>query len=221
MNAQTFPHWKVLPVLAVLAMLSCNFLVPTVSIPPTETIQTEPEDTATAAVATTRTQKPATETVSAPTAAPSPILTIAPTRRFFPSSSQSSPGGTCGEGGVVSESTGDLYDCAAVFSEDTLIQFIILKNGQEIGREGGVQNVYFSVDQNENHIYDVTENTAAYCIFGGNGPCNPWVLEDNIFKWGPGGLPVESGTYTISISPTLDDPSVNLFWSVDVTVTVP
>lgn len=221
MNTQSFPRWMALPLLAVLAMISCSSLVPLASTPTIEAIQTEPEDTATAAVIPTETQEIQTEAVPSLTVAPSPAPTAAPTRRYFPSASQSSPGGTCGAGGVVSEITGDVYDCAIVFSDDALIQFIILKNGQEVGNEGGVQRVSFSVDQNGNNIYNITENTAAYCLFGGNGPCNPWVFEDNIYKWESGGLPVESDIYTVSISPSLDDLTVNLFWSVDITVTLP
>lgn len=223
MNKKPFPRWMALPLLAVLAMISCSSLVPQASPPATETIQTEPEDTATVEVIPTATQKIQTETaavilteteiVSAPTAAP--------TRRYFPGTSQSSPGGTCGAGGIVSEITGDVYDCAVVFTDDSLIQFIILKNGQEIGKGEGVQSVFFSVDQNGNNIYTKIEETAAYCIFGGNGPCAPWVFEDNFYKWQSGGQPVESGIYTVSISPSLDDLTVNLFWSVDVTVTLP
>jgi len=37
---------------------------------------------------------------------------------YIPSTSQVSPGpGTCGKGGIVSESTGDTYDCEVKFSK--------------------------------------------------------------------------------------------------------
>ena len=141
---------------------------------------------------------------------------------FFPSTSQVSPGpGTCGQGGITSDNTGDVYDCDVKFSDDFLIQMIILKNGQEIGEADGVQNVSFSVNiKDGDTIYSHTENNQPYCIFGGDSTCNPWVVEDSVVKWEAGGAILETGDYTISITPTLDDPSINLFWSADITLTV-
>jgi hypothetical protein len=141
----------------------------------------------------------------------------------FPSTSQVSPGpGTCGKGGVVSDSTGDVYDCEVKFSDDFLVQMIILKNGQEIGEADGVQNVFFSAAKKDGDtVYNHTENNKPYCIFGGDSICNSWVTEDYVTKWEAGGVVLESGDYTISIAPALDDPNINLFWSADITLTVP
>ncbi len=141
---------------------------------------------------------------------------------YVPSTSQVSPGpGTCGQGEIVSEITGDVYDCTVVFSDGFPVQFIILKNGQEAGKADGVQNVTFSASQNDNTIYNITENNEAYCVFGGTAPCPLWILEDYFYKWGAGGVVLESGVYTLSIVGTLDDSSINLFWSADITVTLP
>jgi hypothetical protein len=140
----------------------------------------------------------------------------------LPDTSQASPGpGTCGQGGVVSENGIDVYDCAVDFSSNSLLQFKIIKNGEEIGKAGGVQNVNFSVTQNGNTVYNHTEGNAPYCIFGGDSICNSWALEDYIYKWEAGGSVVEQKKYTVSITPTLDDLSVNLFWSADITLTLP
>lgn len=140
----------------------------------------------------------------------------------LPNTAQTSPGpGTCGDGGVISDNGIDVYDCSVVFSNDWLVQIRIVKNGIEIGETGGVQNVNFLVTQNGDEVYSHTENGAPYCIFGGDGPCNSWVLEDYFYKWEAGGPPVEAREYNVSISPSLDDPSVNLFWSADITMALP
>jgi hypothetical protein len=140
----------------------------------------------------------------------------------LPKNAQASPGpGTCGEGGVTSDNGVDVYDCIVNFQDDTFVQLTILKNGQEIRETSGVQNVVFTVTQNDNPIYTHTEQTYKYCIFGGEDSCNPWVLEDYVYKWERGGAVVQVGTYRVSIIPTLDDPSVNLFWSADVTIALP
>ena len=152
----------------------------------------------------------------------SPVAFGTPPPAPLPKTAQTSPGpGTCGEGGVPSDNGVDVYDCIVTSADDTLIQLAILKNGQEIGETTGVQNVVFTVSQNNNPIYTYTDEHYAFCIFGGDGPCNEWLLEDYIYKWAPGGAPVQVGTYNVSIVPTLDDPSVNLFWSADITISLP
>ena len=136
--------------------------------------------------------------------------------------SDTSPGpGTCGDV-QVSQNDGAEYNCDVVFSNGFPVQFIVYKNGQEAGKGEGVQNVQFSVvDKNGNPIYNKTENDKAYCVFGGDSPCPIWTLENYLYRWGPGGPLLEPGTYTLKINPTLEDQSVNLFWSADITVTLP
>ncbi len=151
-----------------------------------------------------------------------PVAFGTPPPAPLPKNAQASPGpGTCGKGGVTSDNGVDVYDCIVNFQDDTFVQLTILKNGQEIGETSGVQNVVFTVTQNDNTVYTHTEQSYKYCIFGGEDTCNPWLLEDYVYKWETGGETVQVGTYKVSIIPTLDDPSVNLFWSADVTIALP
>jgi hypothetical protein len=144
-----------------------------------------------------------------------------PSAPSLPDTSQASPGpGTCGQGGIFNDN-GDEYDCAVVFLDNGFIQFKVLKNGEEIGKNDGVQNVNFKVTQNGDTVYKHTEGNAPYCIFGGDNHCNSWVLEDYIYKWEAGGAAVEKKEYTVKITANLDDPSANLFWSADIKITLP
>ena len=142
----------------------------------------------------------------------------------FPSTSQVSPGpGTCGQGGIILDN-GDVYDCSVEFSEDYLMRFVILKNGQEIGENDGVNDVSFTAAIDGDTVYVIVEELAAYCIFGGNDPCNPWVVEDNVYKWESGGVVVEEGEYHINISGNLTDSEGNFLgmeWQADITVDLP
>jgi hypothetical protein len=115
---------------------------------------------------------------------------------FFPSTSQASPG--TGNGFCVEPES--RFDCVGSFSDDSLFQFQILRNGRELGENDGVGPVAFSVTRDGDLIYSTVENNAPYCIFGGNGPCNGWVYEDGIYKWTPGGAPVKSGRYKVGVN---------------------
>ena len=68
-------------------------------------------------------------------------------------------------------------------------------------RDGvGIDHVIFEVtDENGNIVYETSEHQAAFCIFGGDGPCNPWVFEDYVYKWEPGGKFVEDGNYQFEV----------------------
>lgn len=142
----------------------------------------------------------------------------------FPSTSQVSPGpGNCGKGGIVLDN-GDIYDCSVEFSEDYLIRFVILKNGLEIGENDGVNDVIFTAEKDDDTVHVIVEELATYCIFGGNGPCNPWVVEDGVYKWEAGGVVVEEGEYHIEISGNVTDSEGNFLgmdWQADVTVDLP
>jgi hypothetical protein len=75
---------------------------------------------------------------------------------------------------------------------------------QESGenRDGsGINNVTFTVfDADGTEIYKRTENTAAYCAFGGGEPdCNPWIIENYAYRWTNGAEAAKSGLYTIII----------------------
>jgi len=149
-----------------------------------------------------------------------PSLTVAPPPTPVPPRAQTSnQDGTCGAGGNFDDE-GNEWDCAVIFSNGFPIGFQVLKNRQEIGRGEGVESVVFRVDRNGNEIYRRRENDAVYCMFGGNGPCNLWVLENSVYLWESGGQPVEPGEYRVNIDVNLEDPNlpVNLQWNADVTI---
>jgi len=146
---------------------------------------------------------------------------VAPPPTPVPPRAQSSnEDGTCDQGGIIDDQ-GHVYDCRVVFFGGFPVQFQVLKDGQEIGRAGGVQNVVFRVDREGKEIYRNRENSAAYCLFGGDGPCNLWILEDYVYKWEPGGAAIEAGKYEVDITANLDDPSINLHWQATLTITPP
>jgi hypothetical protein len=110
------------------------------------------------------------------------------------------------------------FQCVGIFSEESLFQFQIFRDGVELG-EDDVDEVSFAVKQNDESVYDTVEVNKAYCVFGGNGPCNPWTVEDGIFKWTPGGTPVEPGEYEMEIFATVNGETSR--WAVTFTLTLP
>jgi hypothetical protein len=135
-----------------------------------------------------------------------------------------------GNGFCVDPSTG--YQCVGIFSDESLFQFQILKDGVEVGELDNVVEVSFAVKQNDNPIYENVEVNKAFCIFGGNGPCSPWVVEDGVYKWTPGGTPVAAGEYEMEIYATVNDPTLPVDetlplgqaqsrWAVTFTLTLP
>jgi len=111
------------------------------------------------------------------------------------------------------------FTCVGTFSDESLFQFRILKDGVELGENDGVEQVTFAVKQNTDHVYDITEVNKAYCVFGGNGPCNPWTVEDGVFEWTLGGTPVEAGEYEMEIFATVNGETSR--WAVTFTLTLP
>ncbi len=118
------------------------------------------------------------------------------------------------------------YTCVGVFSEQSLFQFQILKNGIEQGQNDGVEPVSFTVSRipsddpsNKVVVYEKIENQMPYCIFGGNGPCNGWVVEAGIYKWTSGGTPVEPGEYEMEVNATVNGESSR--WAVNFTLALP
>lgn len=109
--------------------------------------------------------------------------------------------------------------CVGVFSEESLFQFRMLQNGAELGESDGVEEVNFNVNRNGEAVYSITEVNRAYCVFGGNGPCNPWVIEGGVFKWRQGGSPVEPGEYEMEVLATLDGETSR--WAVNFRLTLP
>jgi hypothetical protein len=135
---------------------------------------------------------------------------------FFPESAQSSD--PDGNGFCVDPDSG--YKCVGIFSEESLFQFQILRHGNEVGENDGVEQVAFKVKKNGDRVYSNVEKNAAYCLFGGNGPCNTWVFEDGIYKWSPGGEPIESGEYKVEVDITLNNGD-DSHWEVFFTVELP
>jgi hypothetical protein len=89
--------------------------------------------------------------------------------------------------------------------------------GDENG--AGIDNVEFVVSHEGTEVYRHTEETPAYCIFGGGEPaCNPWPLIDGVYRWGLTGPPIEPGHYLVRawlyFTPESDDGSgiTHDFW---------
>lgn len=99
-----------------------------------------------------------------------------------------------------------------IFEADFDSQFFVRMyvHDENVGNEDGdgVDEVTFTLrDKDGNLVYQHSEGTAGYCIFGGGEPtCNPWVFEDFVYKWETGGDPVEAGTYELRVHVVLDDP---------------
>ena len=111
------------------------------------------------------------------------------------------------------------YQCVGIFSPESLFQFQIFKDGVELGANDGVEKVTFGVKKDGVHVYDSTEVNQAYCIFGGNTPCNPWIVENGVYKWSPGGPPAAPGEYEMEIFATLNGETSR--WAVNFTLTLP
>jgi hypothetical protein len=147
-----------------------------------------------------------------------PQVTVAPPPTPIPPRAQTSnQDGTCGAGGNFDDE-GNEWDCAVVFSGGFPIGFVIYKNGDEVGRDEGVQNVVFRVDQGGSEVYRRRENDAAYCMFGGDGGCSLWVFENYVYKWESGGTPIEPGRYKVNIDANMDNVPVTLHWDATVTI---
>lgn len=78
--------------------------------------------------------------------------------------------------------------------------YIRLKGGDRDG--AGIDSVHFQIkDGAGNVVHERREGTAGYCVFGGGEPvCNPWVVEDGVYKWRSTGLTVEDGDYDLVIT---------------------
>ena len=119
---------------------------------------------------------------------------------FFPQSARSSD--PDGNGFCVDPES--KYKCAGIFSDESLFQFQIIRNGNEVGENDGVEQVAIKVKKDGDLIYRTVENNMPYCVFGDNGSCNSWIYEDGNYKWTPGGDPVEPGEYKVEVDTTLN-----------------
>ena len=138
----------------------------------------------------------------------------------LPKSAQTSdPEGGCGPD--------EDYQCEVIRTDESFLQFKIFQNGQELTQDDNIKQVSFSVrrgskDDNGPEVYNIVEQTSAYCIFGGNDPCNEWPQEDFVAIWSPG-IPVSPGTYFVEIFATVDENGSenNIRWAADFNVTLP
>ena len=81
----------------------------------------------------------------------------------------------------------------------------------------GINNVSFTISKDGNIVHERTEQTAAYCVFGGGEPdCDIWDFAQHDYRW-PDGQPVENGTHTVAIViyPQQGD-SAQWNWSFDI-----
>lgn len=87
----------------------------------------------------------------------------------------------------------------------------------------GITSVEFIVESADETLefYRRTEMTPGYCIFAGGEPdCNPWTFENGLYRWSPGGSPVEEGNYLLTIIATAEDDVVGT-WLIDITIDLP
>jgi hypothetical protein len=144
-----------------------------------------------------------------------PAVAFGTPKPFFPSTSQASPG--TGNGFCVDPDSG--IECVGIFSDDSLFQFQIIKNGKELDENDGIGPVSFTITRDGDLVYSTVENNAPYCIFGDNGTCNSWVFEDGINKWTQGGAPVEPGKYKVGIDVNLNGDDSH--WEAEFNVKLP
>ena len=109
------------------------------------------------------------------------------------------------------------------FNQDYLLRFYAhdVNFGEEDG--DGIASVEFTIqDANDNVVHSNSEETSAFCVFGGGEPvCNSWLLEDYIYKWPSTGEPVKDGVYILRVRVILDDDSQgDGNWSYELTVDV-
>jgi hypothetical protein len=146
-----------------------------------------------------------------------PVAVAPPPKPDFPQSVLSSI--PDGNGFCIDPDSG--YQCIVTFSDESLIQFQLKQAGRELNQTDGIEQVDFSIRtfDGDNPFYEITEVTSAYCLFGGNGPCNGWVVENGVYKWSPGGIPVQEGVYHVQIDVVLNGEFST--WKADFTISLP
>ena len=143
-----------------------------------------------------------------------PAVAVAPPLPPPPEVTDSTP-----EGDIPEEWVWEL-----VFSKDFLLRMKVYDSLTGTTNDGdGIAQVAFTVlDAGGNTVYQRTEMTAGYCIFGGGEPdCNPWLVEDFTYKWSQGGEAVRSGEYQVNIDVSNADGSTTGHWEVKVDLQFP
>lgn len=85
---------------------------------------------------------------------------------------------------------------------DFLFRFFVKDTDVGDHDGAGIDSVLIQVKDQAGHVVDQRrENNAGYCLFGGGEPiCNPWLIEDGLYKWRSTGLPVVDGSYELVIT---------------------
>lgn len=159
---------------------------------------TAPPPTPTVVAANTATAPPPTEDPDgAPTLPPPPPLVV----------DGSQPLGTAPVAGEL------IYDDAF------LVRLDVRRPGAGGENGAGIDRVEFFVSRDGSGVYRHTDDTPAFCIFGGGQPtCHAWPLEADVYRWGTGGPPIEPGHYLVRawlyFTPESDDGSgiTHDFW---------
>ncbi len=128
---------------------------------------------------------PPTPTAVPPTLAPTPASIIAQLPEL------SDDLGTCGEP----------LSCELVPSANAFLQVRVFDT--EVGTQdgAGISHVEFIVtDSAGTVVHERTERQAGYCIFGGGEPnCNPWRIDDGVYKWPGGAAVIDGEEYVVNV----------------------
>jgi hypothetical protein len=142
----------------------------------------------------------------------------APPPPRLPKGAQSSdPEGNCFPDGT--------YGCEVIVTNETFIQFKLTLNGQVLTQNDNLVRVQFNVRRNNENgpeVFASIDNSSAYCIFGGNQPCSPWTLKNNIYYWADGPK-LEAGKYFVEILATVDEGGFTdtVRWAAEFTIELP
>ena len=116
------------------------------------------------------------------------------------------------------------FKCDMDVDGNYLVRFRISDNGKQLTEKDGIAQVEFVVTKNGPggpEIYRKVETNADYCIFGGDGPCNTWEIQDNFYYFWPGGPQLEAGKYYIAIYVTDKDGILIARWASNFQVNLP
>ncbi len=117
----------------------------------------------------------------------------------------------------------DNFIWEADFNDRYFVRFNVYDTNSGGTADGdGISEVSFQVlDGDGNQVYQRTERQSGFCIFGGGEPdCNPWVFEDNVYKWNAGGELVNNAQYRLLIVVTASSGDQGN-WNYDIDLTLP
>ncbi|MGQ0603150.1 MAG: hypothetical protein ACT4QE_15820 [Anaerolineales bacterium] len=193
MNAH---HW--LALVSTAALVACSVLAPA-------------EPTATTAPLSTPTPPPATPPpVTQPPASPTHIPTAVPPESPSPAPTPTRAAPKTRNTAIFGASAGLVWNFIAL--DEGVMQFQVqadpnafTEQPTPVTNDGeGIERVVFVVNTPDGSTITLEEMEPAYCLLGGNGPCNGFPLEGDTYIW-PGGPAVQNGDYTVSITIHLSD----------------